>query len=188
MPTKWILRFASLVALAAAPGINASTLEAALKTLDTGTNASAIEVVRKHASEGDASAQLRLGSLYYHGQGIAEDELAAINWWKKAAAGGNTEAMYQIAHAYLFGTTAAKSVAEPDREAAIWCFKAASANHAEAAYTLGLLFIAGKGVAEDKAEAVLWFRRAAAQGHIEARKAVETTEKAIVRPASKPKR
>lgn len=188
MFSKWSIRFACLIAVAAAPGIKASTLEAALKTLDAGTNASAIEVVRKHASEGDSVAQLRLGSIYYHGQGVAEDELAAINWWKRSAAGGNTEAMYQIAHAYLFGTTAARSVSEPDREAAIWCFKAASASHAEAAYTLGLLFIAGKGVAEDRAEAVRWFRRAAALGHVEAGKAVDTTEKAILRPAQKTKR
>jgi TPR repeat protein len=188
MPLKWFTRIIMLVALASAPGVNATTLEAALKSLDARVNANAIEVVRKHANDGDALAQLRLGSLYYHGQGIVEDEIAAIGWWKKSAAGGNAEAMYQIAHAYLFGTTAAKSVADPDREAAIWCIKAANANHADAAYTLGLLLIAGKGVIEDKAEAVRWFRLAAAQGHAEARKAVETTEKAILRPVPKPKR
>lgn len=100
---------------------------------------------------------------------------------EKASASGNAEAMYQIAHAYLFGSGAAKSVADPDREAALWYFQAASTGHAEAAYTLGLLFLAGKGVVEDRNEAIRWFRAAAAKGHAEARKAAETAEKEISR-------
>ncbi len=188
MHLKWFHRILVLITLASAPGVNASTLEAALKTLDAGSDANAIEIVRKHASDGNALAQLRLGELYFHGRGVAEDENKAIQWWKKSAASGNVEAMYQIAHAYLFGNTAAKTVADPDTEAASWYFKAASAGHAEAAYTLGLLFIAGKGVVEDRKEAIRWFRVAASKGHAEARKAVETTEQANQRPVLKPKR
>lgn len=164
----------------------ASPLEDALKALEAGSSPKAVETLTRLANEGNARAQFRLGDLYYHGNGVAEDEAMAIYWWKKSAASGNAEAMYQIAHAYLFGITAAKSVPDPDREAALWYFQAASAGHAEAAYTLGLLFLAGKGVVEDRNEAIRWFRNAAAKGHAEARKAAETAERQVARP--KPKR
>lgn len=168
---------ALLLALLPAAPASASPLEDALKALEAGSSPKAVELLIRLANEGNPLAQFRLGNLYYHGHSVAEDENMAIYWWKKSAAGGNAEAMYQIAHAYLFGGTAAKSVADPDREAAIWYFQAASAGHAEAAYTLGLLFLAGKGVIEDHKEAIRWFRSAADKGHVGARKALETTEK-----------
>jgi TPR repeat protein len=168
----------ALLSAVSAPPATAAPLEDALKVLEAGNNPKAVEVLTQIANDGNPLAQLRLGDLYFHGKGVAEDENKAIYWWKKSAASGNAEAMYQIAHAYLFGNTAPKAVADPDREAATWYFKAASAGHAEAAYTLGLLFIAGKGVVEDRKEALRWFRVAADRGHAEARKAMETTEKA----------
>ena len=188
MHSKWLRSLALACTLLPALPATATPLDDALKVLEAGSNPKAVEVLTRIANDGNPLAQLRLGDLYFHGKEIAEDENMAIFWWKKSAASGNAEAMYQIAHAYLFGNTAAKSVADPDREAATWYFQAASAGHAEAAYTLGLLFIAGKGVVEDRNEAIRWFRVAAGKGHVEARKAMETTEKSISRPAAKPKR
>lgn len=181
LPSRRVVMLTSLLALLpAAPGV-ASQLDDALKALEAGSSPKAVELLTRLANEGNSLAQFRLGSLYYHGHSVAEDEIMAIHWWKKSAANGNAEAMYQIAHAYLFGSTAPKSVADPDREAAIWYFQAASAGHAEAAYTLGLLFLAGKGVVEDRNEAIRWFRSASNKGHAEARKALEAAEKSAPR-------
>lgn len=188
MYSKWIAPLALACTFLPTLAVNAAPLDEALKVLEAGGDAKAVEVLTRIANEGNPLAQLRLGDLYFHGKGVSEDENMAIFWWKKSAASGNAEAMYQIAHAYLFGNTAAKGVADPDREAATWYFQAASAGHAEAAYTLGLLFIAGKGVVEDRNEAMRWFRVAAEKGHVEARKALETTEKSMPRPADKSKR
>ncbi|MBI5109696.1 MAG: sel1 repeat family protein [Rhodocyclales bacterium] len=177
LSSRWAAPLVLICSLLPGATALATPLDDALKALEAGSNPKAAETLLKLASEGNALAQFRLGGLYYHGQGVTEDENMAIYWWKKAAASGNAEAMFQIAHAYLFGNTAAKSVADPDREAALWYFQSASAGHAEAAYTLGLLFLAGKGVVEDRTEAIRWFRNAAAKGHAEARKAAETAEK-----------
>ena len=185
LPSSRVVSLALLLALLPAAA-GASPLDDALKALEAGSSPKAVELLTKLANEGNPLAQFRLGNLYYHGHSVAEDENMAIYWWKKSAANGNAEAMYQIAHAYLFGSTAAKSVADPDREAATWYFQAASAGHAEAAYTLGLLFLAGKGVIEDRNEAIRWFRSASSKGHAEARKALETAEKSP--PLVKPKR
>lgn len=188
MPVKWFLPAALFIAISSPLQVQATPLDDALKALEAGSNPKAVEVLTRLANEGNALAQYRLGGLYYHGRGVTEDENMAIYWWKKAAASGNAEAMYQIAHAYLFGNSVAKAVADPDREAAVWYFQAASAGHAEAAYTLGLLFIAGKGVVEDRNEAIRWFRAAAAKGHVEARKAMETTEKSAATQSLKARR
>lgn len=181
MTSMRALFLALLINGTAASGLHATPLDDAIKAIEAGNSPKAVETLGKLAKDGNSMAQFRLGGLYYHGHGVAEDESLAIYWWKKAAASGNAEAMFQIAHAYLFGTTAARSVSDPDREAALWYFQAASAGHAEAAYTLGLLFLAGKGVVEDKTEAVRWFRTAAGKGHVAAQKAAEVAEREIAR-------
>lgn len=147
------------------------------RSTEKGSTADSMSVLQDLANAGNPAAQFRLGELYYHGKGIQEDEKLAVFWWKKAAAHGHAEAMFQLANAYLFGNQAAKFVPDPDREAAIWYFQAASAGHLEAQYSLGLLFLAGKGVVESRREAARWFRKASKLGHVEASKALQSLEK-----------
>ena len=148
----------------------------AMRAIESGRHTQAVKMLTPLASAGNSLAQYRLGTLYYQGHGVPEDEKQAVYWWKKAAAQGYTEAMFQLGSAFLFGTQAAKIVPDPDREAAVWYFQAASAGHAEAQYHLGLLFLAGKGVIDSRQEAARWMRKAADQGHPEARKALKSIE------------
>lgn len=168
---------AAAVLLTALP-VHAQNLDEALRAVNEGRHAQALQLLTPLANANNAYAQLRLGMLHYYGQGTREDEQLAIHWWSKAAAQGNAEAMFQIANAYLFGSQVSRSVVDPDREAAIWYFQAASAGHAEAQYHLGLLFLAGKGVVDSHEEAARWFRKAADQGHVEAKKAIGNIEEA----------
>jgi len=158
------------IAAHAAPAVD--PLVDALRTLETGRHKQGVQMLTPLANAGNALAQYRLGMLYYHGQGVAEDEKMAIYWWKKAAAQGNVESMFQLGSAFLFGSQTAKFVPDPDREAAMWYFQAASAGHTEAQYHLALLFLAGKGVEENRQESARWMQKAAAQGHPEAKKAL----------------
>lgn len=158
------------IAAQAAPALD--PLADALRTLEAGRHQQGVQMLTPLANAGNALAQYRLGMLYYHGQGVGEDEKMAIYWWKKAAAQGNVESMFQLGSAFLFGAQTAKFVPDPDREAAMWYFQAASAGHTEAQYHLGLLFLAGKGVMENRQESTRWMQKAAAQGHVEAKKAL----------------
>ena len=166
-----------LACLAVPVPLLAQTMDDATKVIAAGRHADAAKMLQPLADGGDPRAQYELGNLYYHGQGLPEDEKLALFWWKKAAAYGHVESMYQLANAYLFGTEAAKFVPDPDREAAIWYFQAASAGHVEAQYHLGLLFLAGKGVVDNRQEASRWFRQAAKSGHEDAKKALRSMEK-----------
>lgn len=156
--------------------VTADPLATALKAIEDGQTKQAAQLLTPLANTGNSTAQVRLGSLYYLGHGVPEDEKMAVFYWKKAAGQGSADAMFHLGSAYLFGNQAARTVPDPDREAATWYFQAASAGHAEAQYHLGLLFLAGKGVIDSRIEAARWFRKAAAQGHNEAKKALSIIE------------
>jgi len=61
------------------------------------------ECLRAAAEGGDAKAQVRLASMYYHGQGAAQDLREAARWYRKAAEQGNAEAEYRLAGMYYTG-------------------------------------------------------------------------------------
>ena len=154
----------------------AGPLEDGTRTFEAGKFTQAIEIFKPLAAQGDKQAQFRLGMMYYHGQGVAEDERIAVSWLQKAAQQGHAEAMFELGNAYLVGSQASKLVEDPDREAAIWFHASARAGNMQAQYYLGLLFLAGNGVQQSRTEAEFWFAKAAAQGHSEAKRAIQVTK------------
>ena len=58
----------------------------------------------------------RLGCLYATGSGVDKDYVEAFDWYKKAAAKGNAEAMYSLGEVYEHGT----GVREDIQRAVIW--------------------------------------------------------------------
>jgi len=53
------------------------------------------------AEQGNANAQLNVGILYDKGWGVAEDNVEAVKWLKKASAQDIAKAHYQLAGMYL---------------------------------------------------------------------------------------
>lgn len=58
----------------------------------------------------------RLGHMYATGSGVPKDYKEALSWYKKAAAAGNSEAMYDIGRAYENGA----GVREDVQQAVNW--------------------------------------------------------------------
>lgn len=58
----------------------------------------------------------RLGRLYAAGSGVPKDYVEAFDWYKRAAAKGNAEAMYSLGDAYEHGT----GVREDVQRAVLW--------------------------------------------------------------------
>lgn len=81
-----------LVALQA-PLAHADDLQAAAAALDNKAYPEALRLYTKAASAGSAEAQLRLGEMYFYGEGVAVDEKAARSWFDKSATQGNAEAV-----------------------------------------------------------------------------------------------
>ena len=50
----------------------------------------------KAAAQGDAAAQYNLGVMYAEGEGVAKDTVKAVEWYKKAAAQGDKDALQRL--------------------------------------------------------------------------------------------
>jgi len=123
-----------------------------------------VKNVQKAADQGDASAQVNLGSMYIDGKGVAQDDKQAVKWYRKAANQGNANAQYNLGIMYSDG----KGVVQDDKQAVRWYRKAANQGNANAQSNLGWMYENGKGVAQDDKQAVKWYRKAANQGYASA--------------------
>lgn len=55
------------------------------------------------AEQGDVNAQYNLGESYDDGQGVPEDDVEAVKWWRKAAEQGHAKAQFSLGIAYALG-------------------------------------------------------------------------------------
>ena len=58
---------------------------------------------KSKAAQGDAFAQLQLGSMYADGLGVAMNYVEAVKWFKLAADQGNASAQYLLGDMYVNG-------------------------------------------------------------------------------------
>src|SRR5882762_3168466 len=65
-----------------------------------GNYARALEHLTPSAEAGDSRAQLLLGIIYEHGQGVPPDFRQAVAWYRKAADQGNAEAQALVGIMY----------------------------------------------------------------------------------------
>lgn len=80
-----------------------------------------LQDLRKRANGGDAAAQCQLGMAYADGNGVAQNQAAAANWFRKAAEQGDATAELRMGNCYLDG----KGVGKDVDEAIKWFAKAA---------------------------------------------------------------
>ena len=113
--------------------------------------------LRKAAEQGDASAQYGLGGAYDNGEGVAQDKVEAVKWYRKAAEQGGAEAQYNLGSAYDLG----EGVGKDKVEAVKWWRKAAEQGNAMAQFLLGFAYRTGVGVAKDPVEGYAWNNLAA---------------------------
>jgi TPR repeat protein len=118
-----------------------------------------VERYRELAEQGDALAQFKLGSFYYDGEGVPEDDAEAVMWFRKAAEQGHSGAQWFLGLCYANG----EGVPEDDAEAAMWYRKVADQGVAVGQLFLGLCYANGEGVPEDDVKAYMWLNLASAQ-------------------------
>ena len=97
------------------------------------------------AKQGDAPAQYNLGLMYTQGQGVRQDYVEAVKWYRKAAEQGDAVAQYNLGLKYADGI----GVRQDYVEAVKWYHKAAEQGLAGAKYNLGLNYAYGRGVRKD---------------------------------------
>src|SRR5713101_7245499 len=123
---------------------------------------------RVRAEQGDAGAQASLAHIYSHGQGVAQDHVEAVRWYRKAADQGDAKGEDGLAFMYFRG----QGVPQDYAEAVRWDRKGADQGYARSQYNLGNMYYYGQGVPQDRAEAERWYHKAADQGDEYARRAL----------------
>ena len=103
--------------------------------------------------------------MYEYGKGTAEDYTQAVQWYKKAAEQGDTQAQLNLALMYKYGT----GVSEDYSQAVFWYKKAAEQGNTKAQVNLATMYNAGAGVPENYILAYKWSNLAAARGSEQAR-------------------
>ena len=93
----WILALSM-----ASPVIAEETIDA-LDSARAGDYTQAAAIIKPLAIDGNAQAQFNLALLYHSGEGISQDEVAAVAWYHKAAENGSVGAQEFLAAGYAEG-------------------------------------------------------------------------------------
>jgi TPR repeat protein len=119
------------------------------------------------AEKGDATAQFKVGLIYYKGQGVPSDYLESLNWFNKAALQGHPLAQYNVGYMYEKGEGKPQDYVEAAK-----CYQlAAERGNQLAQYNLGYMYEKGQGVLADEVQALKWYNLAATQGEAKAKMA-----------------
>jgi TPR repeat protein len=112
------------------------------------------------ANGGDASAQLAIGMMHDHGQGVQRSPKKAAKWYFRAAKQGNPTAQYNLGVMYSGGY----GVQQNDKLAIKLFRLSAEAGNIHAQSILGASYSIPRGVKQDYVESRKWYLLAANQG------------------------
>lgn len=88
--------------LAAEPTAEADLRKAAKLHLG-GDTATAVQIWKKWAQQGDVDAAYNLGLVYQHADGVPYDPREAARWYRQAAEAGDKSAQFRLGQMYLRG-------------------------------------------------------------------------------------
>ena len=94
------------------------------------------------------SAPVRLGGMYYWGEGVPQDRAHAAEWYRKAADQGDAVARQKLGFMNFWGL----GVPQDRALAAMWYRKAADDGDTEAQLWLAYMYHWGAGVQQDRAQ------------------------------------
>lgn len=138
----------------------AGYLEDGIRSHERRDYASARSAFKKAAASGSAEAQRRLGFMFYHGEGVAQDSKKAVTLFERAAEGGDSESAFNLAKMYEFGM----GVKQEDGRAAEWYRKGAEMGDPYSQFNASVMYYQGRGVARDRTEAAKWWTIAMMKG------------------------
>jgi predicted Zn-dependent protease len=100
------------------------------------------------ARQEDAEKQYQRAVEFEEGSGRPQDLEAALKWYRKAAAQGHRDALFNLGMMYVEG----RGVRQNNGEAVIYFRQAAELQHPRAHYNMGIMLETGRGVAKSPAK------------------------------------
>lgn len=101
------------------------SFDKAYQTYLQGDYAGALSLFQSLAEQGDARAQYQLSSMYFAGEGVAQDVAQAETWCRKAAEQGDPSAQVHLGWMCLKGTGSTHD----ETEGVKWISSAAEQDH-----------------------------------------------------------
>lgn len=139
----------------------------------------ALKALEHAAKAGHAMAMWKLGKMYAEGDGVAEDDQRAFDYFRQIAnahaddnphsqfASVYSNAFVQLGNYYKAGIPGSQEVPQNYGEAARMYMHAATYfGDADAQYELARMYLEGNGVPRDAAQSVRWLYSAAKKGHV----------------------
>jgi len=127
-------------------------------------SSASLKHIRAAAKTGDREAQFDLAMRYAAGEWVPKDDLAAADWFEKAALQGHVEAQYRLGLFYEAG----RGVSQNLFEAVFWFQSAAEQTHLQATFKTAAAYADGIGIGLDFKKAATLFGEAAERGHVDA--------------------
>ena len=91
----------------------AADFDAGLEAYHEGDYEAALQAFKPLAERGDAIAQYRLGLMYKNGEGVPQDDVEAVRWFRKAAEQGHAGAQSYLITIIANNSPAAAGESEP---------------------------------------------------------------------------
>jgi hypothetical protein len=144
--------------------------------LKEGDKAKAVHSLEYAAENGHTLAQWKLGRMYAEGDGVAQDDLKAFEYFRSIAdrhAEDNPDipqarfvanAFVALGHYYLEGIPKTAIKRDPDRAREMFGYAASYFRDPEAQYYLARLYLDGTGAPHDPRQAARWFGLSAQKG------------------------
>ena len=148
--------------------------------LKTGETVKAVNSHEYAAEKGHALAQWKLGRMYAEGDGVAQNDLKAFDYFRRIANGHAEDnpdtpqarfvanAFVALGHYYLEGIPKTEIKRDPDRAREMFAYAASYFRDPDAQYYLARLYLNGNGAPHDPRQAARWFGLSAQKGQCEA--------------------
>jgi uncharacterized protein len=161
---------------AAAPATAMQAFRSGAHQLKAGETAKAVHSLEYAAEKGHAMAQWKLGRMYAEGDGVAQNDLKAFEYFRGIAdshADDNPDtpqarfvanAFVALGHYYLDGIPQTPIKRDPERAREMFGYAASYFRDSEAQYYLARLYLDGVGAPHDPRQAARWFGLSAQKG------------------------
>jgi len=148
--------------------------------LKAGETVKAVNSLEYAAENGHALAQWKLGRMYAEGDGVAQNDLKAFEYFRRIAdshADDNPDtpqarfvanAFVALGHYYLEGIAKSDIKPDPVRAREMFAYAASYFRDPDAQYYLARLYLSGTGAPRDARTAARWFGLSAQKGQCEA--------------------
>jgi len=165
---------------AAAPPSAMEAFRSGAHWLKAGDTAKAVHSLEYAAEKGHPLAQWKLGRMYAEGEGVAQNDFKAFEYFRRIAdrhADDNPDtpqarfvanAFVALGHYFLAGIPKTPVKRDPDRAREMFGYAASYFRDPDAQYFLARLYLDGVGAPHDPRQAARWFGLSAQKGQCEA--------------------